>query len=96
MVNFKEYVFNRLIWIALFEQKELIKGFDAFNLYIDSLKELQKNEEIATEAKIEEKMSKLILLNKLTELLDKFFDEKDYANTAICGNLLIKLRHFRI
>lgn len=94
MVNFKEYVFNRLIWIALFEQKELIKGFDAFNLYIDSLKELQKNEEIATEAKIEEKMSKLILLNKLTELLDKFFDEKDYANTAICGNLLIKIKAF--
>ena len=84
MDNFLLLKLNRVVWIAFLEQEKLDEGIRFFETYIMSLNSLKNDKNIKEEVEDEIEVSTALYLNKISELAEKYYNAKDWANAVIC------------
>lgn len=75
---------QRAIWAALLEQEKVSEAMVSFEAYKNELKEASKQKIFFNQVQQELQYSIKLFSEKLMQLAEKFFNNKDYPNALIC------------
>lgn len=75
---------NRVVWISLLEKEEYEKAINFFDTYISGLDKIKAVSEYKDLAEEEIKISTKEFLNRLSKISQKFYDNGQWSDAAIC------------
>ena len=82
--NFLLMKLNRVVWVAFLEQEKIEEAIRYFEIYIANFESLKDHPSFKKQADEEISFSTGLFLNKISQLAEKYFNEKNSANSAIC------------
>ena len=82
--NFLLLKLNRTVWVSLLAQDDILEAIRYYELYMNNLTMFTSDKKLKKQVEEEMAFSTSFFLNKMGQKAKSYYEEKDYANAAIC------------
>lgn len=88
--NFLLLKLNRTVWVSLLAQDDILEAIRYYELYMNNLTMFTSDKKLKKQVEEEMAFSTSFFLNKMGQKAKSYYEEKDYANAAICYTSMFK------